>query len=162
MKVEDGSGLPDADSYASVQVADTYHGARGNQAWIAAMSDQKSAALVRACDYLERGYGRFWPGARISITQRLSFPRYGIETIGSNEIPSWLIEAQCEAALLEIIDPEILSSTPSEGGSLSQEREGEVERRYTPGPGSVRRFPTVHGVLAAHIRNPSQVRLGRT
>lgn len=162
MKIEDGSGLSDADSYAGVQVADSYHGARGNEAWIAATSDQRNAALVRACDYLERGYGRLWPGARISTTQRLSFPRYGIDTLGSSEIPSWLVEAQCEAALLEILDPGILSCTPSEGGSLSQEREGEVERRYAPGPGSVRRFPSVHGLLAAHIRNPSQVRLGRT
>jgi len=162
MRVEDGSGLPDADSYTSVTLADTYHGARGNQTWITATNDQKNAALVRACDYLERGYGSLWPGARISAMQRLSFPRYGIDTIGSSEIPEWLVESQCEAALLEILDPGTLSCTPSEGGVLSLEREGEMERRYAPGPGSMRRFPSVHGLLTAHIRNPSQVRLGRT
>lgn len=155
MKIEDGSGYQDADSYASAQVSDTYHGSRGNKAWASATSDEKNAALVRACDYLERGYGRLWPGARTSALQRLSFPRYGIERIGSNEIPLWLVEAQCETALLEILDPGILSFSSSEGGTLSQEREGEVEKRFAPGPESVRRFPSIHGVLSAHIRNPS-------
>ena len=96
MTVEDGSGFEEADSYSDITRADLYHSARGNMAWMEAISDAKNAALVRACDYVERGYGRLWPGARVSVTQRLSFPRYGMDTIRSDEIPTWIIEAQCE------------------------------------------------------------------
>ena len=161
MTIENGSGLAGADSYTAVSVADSYHLLRGNTSWGNAGVDAKSAALIRACDYLERMYGSLWPGARISKIQRLSFPRYGMEALWSGAIPPWLIEAQCEAAVLELMDPGILAASESEGGFLKEEREGEVTRRYAAGAETVRRFPSVYRILSAHIRCPAQVLLER-
>ncbi len=161
MTIEDGTGLPDATSYCRIEEADGYHAARGNGRWTEEEEAAKAAALVRACDWLERAYGQLWEGTRRTFTQRLSFPRCDMEGIACGEIPSWLKDAQCEAALLELADPGILSSDPSEGGTLTREREGDVERFYAPGPGSVRRFPQVHRLLAGHIRNPAQIGIGR-
>jgi len=161
MIVEDGTSLPDATSYCRIEEADAYHAARGNGRWTEAEEAAKSAALVRACDWLERAYGQLWEGIKLAATQRLSFPRCDFEGLSCNEIPPWLKEAQCEAALLELTEPGILSFDPAEGGAIQREREGEVERFYALGPGSVRRFPQVHRLLARHIRNPAQIGIGR-
>jgi len=150
-----------ADSYTSVAAADTYHMARGNELWGNADGTTREVALVRACDYLERGYGRLWQGARTTLEQRLSFPRFGIGNLRSTEIPSWMIEAQCEAALLELKRPGCLSESWNEGGSLAGEREGEISKSYRPGIETLRKFPPIYGILAPHIRNPSQVKMER-
>ncbi len=161
MTVEDGTGLPDATSYCRIEEADGYHAARGNGRWAEAEDAAKAAALVRACDWLERAYGQLWPGSRKSGAQRLSFPRCDMEGIACGDIPFWLKEAQCEAALLELAEPGVLAADPSEGGVLQREREGEVERCYAPGPGSVRRFGQVYRLLAGHIRSPAQIGIRR-
>lgn len=161
MTVEDGSGRVDANSYVSVVGADAYHSARGNGIWTTASAASREAALVRACDYLEQGYGRLWAGARTNEGQRLSFPRYGIASLGCNEIPRWLRESQCEAALLELKQPGCFAESWSEGGSLAGEREGELTRQYRPGPETLRKHLAIYRILSPHIRNPSQLGTGR-
>jgi len=162
MVIEDGSGREDADSFISVEEADAYHQRRGNEYWIAASAANKEAALVRACDYIEQGYSRLLHGARSTSWQRLSFPRYGIEDLRYDEIPRWIKEAQCEAALLEIRQQGCLSESWSEGGSLASEREGEVARSYREGQETIRKYPSIYRILAHHIKNPSHVKAGRT
>jgi len=161
MTIENGAGLQYATSYCTIEEADAYHAERRNLRWTEATVEEKAAALVRACDWLERAYGQLWEGIKLAATQRLSFPRCDFEGLSCNEIPSWLKEAQCEAALLELTEPGILAFDPAEGGTLQREREGDVERFYAPGPGSVRRISQVHRLLAGHVRNPSQIGIGR-
>lgn len=162
MILEDGTGCTDATSYGTIEGADSYHAARGNRLWSECTSTgDKEAALVRGADYLERAYSRLWPGTRATLRQRLSFPRYDVENLASNEIPIWLKEAQYEAAYLELIDPGILSFDVTEGGSVTSEREGEMSRNYSPGSSSVKRFSQIHGILARHLGSTSQVRIVR-
>ncbi|MGB9686966.1 MAG: DnaT-like ssDNA-binding protein [Rectinema subterraneum] len=161
MTIEDGTGLSGGQSYVRLEEADGYHAARGNGRWAEAEEAAKAAALVRACDWLERAYGALWEGTKRASAQRLSFPRCDFEGLSCNEIPSWLKDAQCEAALLELSDPGVLSFDASEGGALLREREGDVERFYAPGPGSVRRFSQVHRLVAGHIQSPAQIGIGR-
>jgi len=76
MIVEDGTGLPDADSYASVEDADAFHLARRTVEWIDSSDDDaKAAALIAATDYLDATY-RF-RGDPLSVDQALSSPRLG-------------------------------------------------------------------------------------
>jgi hypothetical protein len=161
MIIEDGTGMPDATSYVGLDEADSYHRERGNGRWSEAGEAEKAAALVRACDWLERAYGRLWEGQKRLATQRLSFPRKEMDGVREDEIPWWLKEAQCEAALLELSEPGVLAFDASEGGSLQREREGEVERFFAPGPGSVRRFAQIYRLVAGHVRSPAQVGIGR-
>jgi hypothetical protein len=131
MMLEDGTGRSDATSYGTLEGAERYHAARGNRLWTECTSvADKETALVRGADYLERAYARLWPGTRTTLRQRLSFPRYDVENLASNEIPIWLKEAQYEAAYLELIDPGMLSFDATEGGSITGEREGEMSRSY--------------------------------
>lgn len=75
--VEDGTGRPDAESYASSAEADAYHLARGNTDW-AAVAD-KEAALRRATDYMTQNYRMRWKSFRVTTTQKLDWPRAYVE-----------------------------------------------------------------------------------
>ena len=53
---EDGTGLANANAYVSVEFADEYFSARGNQTWAGLGSADKEAAIIKATDYLEAVY----------------------------------------------------------------------------------------------------------
>lgn len=71
--VEDGTGMPDADSYLSVVAADAYHAAVGNAVWQPLPAADKEAALRRATQYLDTRYR--WRGEPLTTTQALAWPR---------------------------------------------------------------------------------------
>lgn len=72
--VEDGTAKANADSYISVVDATAYHAARGGgDAWDA-VEDQE-AALRKATEYMMQEYRASWAGFRLTMTQRLDWPR---------------------------------------------------------------------------------------
>lgn len=74
--VEDGTGLPNAESYCSVVEASAFHTARGNADWAAVASDTVREELLRkATDYMKQLYRLAWAGARKTSTQALDWPR---------------------------------------------------------------------------------------
>lgn len=74
--VEDGTGLPTAESYISVVDASAYHTAMGNAAWAALASDTLREQLLRkATIYLKGKYRSRWTGVRYSSSQALDWPR---------------------------------------------------------------------------------------
>jgi hypothetical protein len=76
---EDGTGRADAESYCSVDDADTYHANRGNTTWATLTTDEKEQALRRATDYLLEVYRLRWKGTRINGEQSLDWPRGFVE-----------------------------------------------------------------------------------
>jgi len=93
--VEDGTGLANANSYASAATADAYFSDRGVSSWTGS-STIKEQALVRATDYIERMFGSRFIGYPFVDTQALSFPRViAYET----EMPVAVVRACCEYAL---------------------------------------------------------------
>jgi len=77
--IEDGTGIEDAEAYASLDDVTAYWAKRGNDtlaaAWVAAPSDTQSGAILAATAYLDSVYGRFFIGVRKSQTQGLEWPR---------------------------------------------------------------------------------------
>ena len=73
--VEDGSGLPAAQSYCSVAEATAYHSARGNAAWEALDSEVQEQCLVKASTYMVGEYRMRWAGSRLTEEQALDWPR---------------------------------------------------------------------------------------
>lgn len=72
MIVEDGTGVINANSYASLADATTYFADRGVTAWASASTSQQSAALIIAADYIEATYAAAKP---VLVTgQGLQFP----------------------------------------------------------------------------------------
>lgn len=97
--VEDGTGLENANSYASVSFADSYFEDRGNTIWAAATDDAKEQALVRATDYLDNRFT--FKGDPLDEDQALQFPIHDEDDPDAEQVdlPNKLKQATCEYAL---------------------------------------------------------------
>src|SRR5690606_13328470 len=73
--VETGSGVPGANSYATLGAADAYHGDRANAAWPLASQGDREAALIRAGQYLN---GLPWKGRKSGRANCMAWPRLGV------------------------------------------------------------------------------------
>ena len=131
--VETGSGLPDANSYASVAFVDDYFLYRSNPTtWTDATTADKEQALRMATFYISERYGNRWRGVIDSDTQALDWPRSGVVDgdtglyYDNDEMPKRLLHATAEIALrylagttlrpdVEPGDGNITSSTVSVG-----------------------------------------------
>lgn len=113
---EDGSGRADADSFASLAVADAYHVTRGNVSWAGTMMADKEAALRRSTDYMEQEYRTKWRGARLSLAQALAWPRLNVQLddvgygrisayVPPNTVPVQVSQACCELAFRALSGP---------------------------------------------------------
>lgn len=168
--LEDGSGVADANSYAEVTTADAYHSARGNATWTEASTspDQgKTAALVRATAAIDAAYRMRFPGVRTNgRDQALEWPRaYAItdasdpDSIGNitdaegweidtDEIPQEIIDAVCEAALRELIEPGSMMPDLVRGGWIKRLKAGSVEIEYGSNATPETVYSLIDGILA--------------
>lgn len=145
--VENGAGLPDAQSYISVTEADEYHAAMGHTGW---SGDEiaKEAALRRAAQYLGGRYQ--FSGSRVSATQALEWPR---QLLG---VPKALKDAQAELAL-RALKGELF--VDSDGRMLVSKTIGPIRKDYAQGGGG--RFPVVDALIRPLLAGGGQVRLRR-
>jgi hypothetical protein len=99
---EDGTGLPDANSYVDVAFADSYFADRGVTDW-AGEDTAKQNWLIRATDYIDSRFGGSFKGEQIAEgVQALEFPRYldpCSPTTPPVALPANLKKACCEYAL---------------------------------------------------------------
>ena len=133
--VEDGSGLPNANSYASVQEADDYMTDRNNSEWAALTLTKKQGCLVSATEYIDTRWGSKLRGQRSTETQALEFPRKGCG-LKSDEVPVRIKSACIQYALIASSTP--LSPNPqySESGTpliSTREKVGPIEEEYKSG-----------------------------
>lgn len=78
LEIEDGTGNPIANSYATADEFVSFHIDRGNTVLAEADTDQIEAALVKAADYLQQKFRLLWNGSRTYADQRLDWPRRGV------------------------------------------------------------------------------------
>lgn len=97
--VEDGTGLANAESYASVADATTYATDRELTAWTAGtVTDaNREAALRRATEYIEAEYGQRFAGVPLTTTQALHFPLEG-----ATAVPVGIQRATIELAIIAL------------------------------------------------------------
>lgn len=122
--VEDGTGLPDAESFASVAEADAYFSARGNAAWAGLGDPRREQCLRLATDYMEAVFGRLWRSVRQTEEQALSWPR-----VGWQGVPAAVRRACCELAFRASAGPLL----PDEGPAVRRERVDVLEVEYQDG-----------------------------
>ncbi len=157
--VEDGSGLPDAESYVSTADCVAYATARGLTFTPDAAGE---ASLRRATAYIDNTYRTRFPGQRRRFRlQALEWPRVGVVDmsgfpIASDEIPTEIVRATCEVAVRELASPGSLSPDVTPGKVQKRVRvEGAVEVEYAVGGGGVAsqqvNSPVIDGILAALI-----------
>ncbi|MCI0744038.1 MAG: hypothetical protein L0Y58_01410 [Verrucomicrobia subdivision 3 bacterium] len=128
---ETGSGLPDANSYASVADADSFHdGHLYATTWTSATTANKEKALVLATRLIDASYQ--FNGSKTKVTQALQWPREGAidpdrktlqfsalsNVFGpffeSDQVPKALLDATCEMAR-EVLFADRTDSPDGEG-----------------------------------------------
>jgi hypothetical protein len=159
--IEDGSGLPDAQSYVSVDEADAYLTARGKfDAWDEFDADEKGAFLVRAADYLGQAYRLGWAGNRRTAHQSLDWPRYAVPQIDAPTfiydvfydpavIPREVKNAQIEAAF-RFLSGEL---APDQSAPVIERTIGPITTKYAEGARQSPTFPVIDRMLAPFLTN---------
>lgn len=133
LKIEDGSIVAGAQSYASVHDLRTYAGLRGVN--VSANDLDAEAYLIQAMDFIEGQRARF-KGDKTSATQPLQWPRSGayvdLMQLGPNEIPRELVYAQMALAI-DVSNGHDLSPTYSanERGAVIKEKLDGMEVQYS-------------------------------
>lgn len=125
--VEDGSGVPGANSYVTVEEIRDYCSQRGLA--LPAEVEGVETLAVTAFDYVEMFEPQF-KGYKTEPNQRTAFPRSGV-VIGkyqlpSNEIPWQLKDAQCQATA-EALDADLL---PNLSAAVKKEKVDVIEVEY--------------------------------
>tara|TARA_R100001143_G_scaffold62940_1_gene67674 strand:+ start:6903 stop:7415 length:513 start_codon:yes stop_codon:yes gene_type:complete len=153
--VEDGTGLTNAESYASVSEADTYFTARSNPAaWSGLTDDDKERHLRLATQYLDLHYGGRWKGQRRLEEQALDWPRYDAEDrdgydIDFDVVPVRLKHATIEAALRSVSDG--LMPDLADPGAVKNSRVKvdviEIATEYTSGNKPTPTYPIIDNLI---------------
>ncbi len=95
---EDGTGVANANSLASIAFADAYHADRGNEVWATLDQATKEQNLVKATDYITGTFFAVWNGALVATDQAMPFPRLvNCVNIGN---PVGIQQATAELALI--------------------------------------------------------------
>lgn len=163
--VETGAGLSNANSYVSVEFANSYVADfASSSTWSAAESSRKESLLRLATQFLDLNYR--YKGYRTSLTQALAWPRSsasdyndrygGISTddnqyISSDEIPLCVKQATVEAALRFLAGDDPLAAI-ADPGSVKRQfvKIGQIEEEmeYAGGKGQSPLYPKIKKLLA--------------
>lgn len=161
--VEDGSVVPGANSYASVEFADAYATDRGYTDWLALPEADKQVALVRATDYLDRNYT--FLGFEYDPSQPLEWPRGGITDENGlyfDKMPTQVLRATVEyARRLATTDIQPDQSINTTGVIIDKETAvGPIKTRtrYASGMSPVQRY----SIPSADLLLREFVQTGRT
>ena len=121
MIVENGTGLPNADSYVSIEFADSYFSARGVSEWETLTQTKKEQALIKGTDFIDSIYQ--WYGQKATTIQSLRFPRVNLRDYEGQEVvgvPNCLKQAVCDASLLSANGTELFQTKNENGDVVSE------------------------------------------
>lgn len=162
--VEDGTGLANAESYATVAEFKAYASKVGYD--LTGKTDtQIEQALRRATAWIDARYGPLFQGQWSTAAQRLEWPRagavYRCNEIASDEIPEKLKDALCEATWRELSDQGSLS--PDTGGDqIKRDKVGDTETEFRASSSGFRpSVPAVDDLLCGLMKGRASAYVGR-
>jgi hypothetical protein len=148
--VEDGTGLSNSESYASVAFADTYCANMGFTSWTSVAD--KEAALRQATAYMLQVYRQSWQGYRVKLAQALDWPRVGVVTDRFVTILSTVVPLDVQKACVELALRSAAGALyADQGQAVKRKKVGEIEVEYMPGSGSTTKYNAVAGILAPYF-----------
>jgi hypothetical protein len=129
--VEDGTGVPDANTYVDSDIVENYF--LGDRLARFNGLDDKDQVLVSATQLVDISYD--WKGTRCGIDQGLAWPRDDVEFEGHviTGIPAAVKKAVCEAVWLAMTEKSLFS-TKNHQVIIRERVEGAVDVSYA-GPG---------------------------
>ncbi|AMG36252.1 DnaT-like ssDNA-binding protein [Achromobacter xylosoxidans] len=141
--VEDGTGLPNADSYVSVADCQTYAAAHG----LAFAGEQAAleAALRNATLYLDGEYT--YRGERATDTQALEWPRTVV-----TGVPREVVSACCELAARALKGPLWQDVSSTTAGAAIEKTVGPITTKYASAAGARNDGQTRYAGVTAMLR----------
>jgi hypothetical protein len=150
---EDGTGLPNSDSLASVEFADNYHFNRGNDIWETFSLSRKEQLLRQATDYIKYIFGPSFAGVQVYPgVQALPFPRIILGINVGN--PVEIQEATSEFALFANSSPLMPNQTTSRKKRV---KVGPIEVEYDVGGFNGPRFISASSRLIPYLTGGANV-----
>jgi hypothetical protein len=157
--VENGTGLEDARSYASVQDLRDFAEFRVG---VTLPDDDVTCekALVTASEWIDSNFANRFRGARAFVQQRMEFPRSGYIDINGQAIqaamPIQLSKATCLLAIEAAKGNPLYNNADGSKGAVIEDSVGPLITKYAPGnPATLtqeRQFPEVQATLAPLLR----------
>lgn len=131
--IEDGTCVPNANCYVSLDYANAYMNNTGRSDWNDKTDNQKKTYLINATAYIDRTYSKIgWKGIKkYHRKQSLCFPRVelfdkdGFEVIG---IPDELKKAVCEASYISTTTS--LFTIKDSSGTVKKQKVDVLEVEY--------------------------------
>jgi len=166
--VEDGTGKETADSYISINTADTYHSNYGNTSWASTSEANKEIALRKATRALDAMFGGRWKGTRVRQDQALDWPRDGVVDrdgweFDSDEVPAALEDATAIMALRSLTE-DVYPDLDNPGRIRSQRNklaELEEDIEYVGGAAQVTKYRIVEDRVRQLIHSAGHSSLER-
>lgn len=161
--VEDGTGVDDAESLASVEDLDDFWAKNGSPSTVTGATDvAKAAALRKATREWVVPYSRRLRGGVQYLTQRLPWPRLGSyddegRVVASGTVPQDFKDATCLVAGEILAGLPILVSEVDRGQVVRETRKGvgfEKTTEYAAGSGggsSRRRIPAAEALIYPYV-----------
>lgn len=157
--VEDGSCVPSANSYVSLEFADEYMRNTGKTSWLSKSENERKSYLINATRYIDRTYSQIgWKGQKkYHRRQALCFPRVelfdkdGDEVLG---IPEELKQAVCEAGFIAVTTSLFTINLAS--GEVKKKKAETLEVEYfssgESAKGYISRFSVLDSLLAGFYK----------
>jgi hypothetical protein len=159
LTIEIGQGISDAESYASVDDADTYFTNRGITIWGDVTVVEKEQALRRATDYMTQNYRGRWLGARRTIEQALDWPRVNVQitvdgewVYGFNYFPFDKVPNEVKRACIELaLRASMGELTEDTSQAVLLETIGPITTEYDPYSIRQKQYPAVDAILKPYL-----------
>ena len=130
--VEDGTGLPNANSYCDLDYALEYCVSKGYTNWLSLTEDMQKVYIIRGTEFVDNFYN--WKGRKGSQSQSMAFPRlelYDGDNYEVRGIPDRLKKACIEAAFLNSSSgSDTLFTTKDENGAIKRQKVDSLEVEY--------------------------------
>ena len=161
---EVGLGSASANSFVTVDEADTYHENINNTAWAALSDEAKEAAIIRAGSFLN---GLSWRGERQFQLQAMCWPRVNVLDDDdylrvTSDIPTAVKNAQMELAYRESQTAGVLAPDLERGGAVKRKNiVGAIETEYFEGASPRTEITIVQQLLKGLLRGSTSIRFER-
>lgn len=130
--VEDGTGLPDSNSYCDLDYALEYCTMKGYTSWQSLSENEQKVFIIRGTEFVDNFFN--WRGRKGKGSQALSFPRidvYDDDQYLIHGIPEKLKKACLEAAFLNSTSgSDTLFATKDENGAIKRQKVDSLEVEY--------------------------------
>lgn len=168
--VEDGTGLPDATSFCSVEFADEYHADYTTGAalttWTSSTTEEKQTSLMLGTQSICADYAHSWNGEKVNgVDQSLPWPQYGATDnfglwISSTSVP---IQIKQATAILGLKSRQGDTLIPDDSAGSNVKAESvtlgamSVSKTYSGGKETKKRYSLVERLIGELVGGGSRV-----